>query len=148
MSLKSGAALGAFLLFCVAATSAEAKPSDNEALIRLEKRWVAAIVSADLVTLDRVFADTYVDTDEAGDRADKAGVIAALKSGELKMTSIQLSDMQVRLYRRFAVVTGASAQSGAFEGHPVAPKILFTDSFVQRHGTWRAVASQRTAAPA
>lgn len=64
------------------------------------------------------------------------------------MTSIKLSDMYVYLYDNFAVVTGAAWQAGTFGGHPVSPKIVFTDSFVFQNGTWRAVASQRTTAQA
>ena len=123
-------------------TSAEA------ALIDLENRWVAALVTADTATLDGIFAATYVDTDEEGGRTDKAGVLAVLKSGQLKLTSIKLSDMHVHLYSNFAVVTGAATQAGNFEGSPVASKIVFTDSFFLQNGTWRAVASQRTRAPA
>ena len=120
-------------------TSAEA------ALIDLENRWVAALVKADTASLDTIFASTYVDT--GGGRTDKAGLLVLLKSGQLKMTSIKLSDMHVYLYGNFAVVTGAATQAGTFEGHSVAPKIVFTDSFFLQNGTWRAVASQRTTAP-
>lgn len=120
--------------------------SAESALIDLENRWVAALVKPDLAALDAIFVGTYVDSDEAGGRTNKAGVIAALKSGQLKLTSIKLFDMHVYLYGNFAVVTGASTQAGTFDGQPVAPKILFTDSFVLQNGTWRAVASQRTAA--
>ena len=119
----------------------------ENALISLENQWVAAIVKADIPALDRIFAGTYVDTDEEGHRTDRSGVLAALKSGQLRMTSIRLSGMKVYLYGDFAVVTGASEQAGAFERQPVKPKIVFTDSFVRRGGVWSAVASQRTAAP-
>ena len=76
------------------------------------------------------------------------GTEESLRSGQLKMTSIKLSDMRVYLDDNFAVVTGAATQDGTFEGHSVAPKIVFTDSFFLQDGPWRAVASQRTTAPA
>jgi len=117
-------------------------------LTDLEQAWVAALVKADTKALDAIFASTYVDSDEAGGRDNKAGVLAVLKSGDLKMTSITLSDMQVYRYGSAAVVTGAAAQNGTFKGHPLAPKILFTDTFVMQNGKWLAVASQRTTAPA
>lgn len=133
---------------CGLQAQANKGPSAEAALIDLENRWVAELVKADTAALDPIFAATYVDTDEGGSRTDKAGLLAVLKSGQLKMTSIKLSDMHVYLYDNFAVVTGAATQAGTFEGRPVAPKIVFTDSFFLQNGTWRAVASQRTTTPA
>jgi len=75
---------------CVVQGQANKGTSSEAALIDLENRWVLALAKADTAALDAVFAATYVDTDEGGDRTDKAGVLAVLKSGQLKMTSIKL----------------------------------------------------------
>jgi ketosteroid isomerase-like protein len=96
--------------------------------------------------LDSIFADTYVDTDEHSQRSDKQGVLSVLKSGELKLEFIKLSDMQVHVYGDAAVVIGSSAQAGNFKGQALAPKVIFTDTFIKRNGKWRAVASHRSAA--
>jgi hypothetical protein len=117
----------------------------SQTLIELENTWVAALAKADLAKLDAVFADTYVDTDEDGNRTDKRGVISALESGDLKIASIVLSDMHVHLYGQSAIVTGTAAQSLAYKGHPAVPRIVFTDTFVLQDGRWRAVASHRSA---
>jgi hypothetical protein len=117
----------------------------TQTLIDLENKWVAALVKFDATTLDSIFADTYVDTDEHSHRSDKQGVLAVLKSGDLKIASIRLSDMQVQLYGDAAVVIGSSAQVGNFKGQPLAPTIIFTDTFIRQNGKWRAVASHRSA---
>jgi ketosteroid isomerase-like protein len=117
----------------------------SQALLDLENRWVDALVKADIPELDAILADTFVDTDEDGKQTDKRGVLGALKSGDLKMASITLSDMQVHAYGDSAVVTGAAAQSGAFAGRSLVPRIVFTDTLVWRNGKWRAVASHRSA---
>jgi ketosteroid isomerase-like protein len=124
----------------VAATDAT-----TEALINLENRWVGALMKSDAATLDTVFADTYVDTDEHSHRSDKQGVLSALNSGELKVASIKLSDMQVYDYGDAAVVTGSASQVGNFKGQPLTGKIVFTDTFIKQSGKWRAVASHRSA---
>jgi hypothetical protein len=54
--------------------------------------------------------------------------------------------MQVHLYGDAAVVVGSSLQAGSFLGGPVAAKIIFTDTFVNQGGKWRAVASHRSVA--
>jgi ketosteroid isomerase-like protein len=127
--------------------SAPAQGTDatTQALIRLENEWVDALMKSDLVTLDSIFADSYVDTDEHSNRSDKQGVLSVLKSGDLKIDSIKLSDMHVHDYGDAAVVTGSASQSGNFKGQPFAARIIFTDTFIRQNGKWKAVASHRSA---
>ena len=103
------------------------------------------MMKSDAATLDSIFADTYVDTDEHSNRTDKQGVLSVLKSGELKIASIRLSDMRVYDYGDAAVVTGSASQAGNFKGQPLTAKIIFTDTVIRQNGKWRAVASHRTA---
>jgi hypothetical protein len=121
-------------------------PGDvSQALLDLENRWVEALVKGDTTKLDEILVNTFVDTDEEGKQTDKRGVLAALKSGDLKMASIKLSDMRVHAYGNSAVVTGTASQAGTFSGHSLMPRIVFTDTFVVQNGKWRVVASHRSA---
>lgn len=128
-------------------SAADVAASDDpaRALIALERKWVIALQRSDTKTLSALWAQTYVDTGEAGHRSDKAEVLRVLKSGALKLRKLQLSDMRAYVYGDAAVVTGASAQDGDFQGQALAGKIVFTDTFVRDGDTWKAVASQRTA---
>jgi hypothetical protein len=117
----------------------------SQALISLENKWVEALIKADTATLDSIFADTYVDTDEQSHRSDKQSVLSVLKSGELKIESIKLSDLQVHVYDEAAVVTGSAAQAGNVKRQPLTAAIIFTDTFVRQNGKWKAVASHRSA---
>lgn len=136
---------GVVLIGMSSALAQERKSPVESSLIDVEKRWVAALVKSDIPTLDQILTDSYVDTDEDGHQTDKRGVLAALKSGDLKMTSIDLSGMRVYSYGNFAVVTGSANQLGAYQGQPLQKKIVFTDSFILQNGKWRAVASHRSA---
>jgi ketosteroid isomerase-like protein len=124
----------------------EGSNGSSQALIDLENKWVDGLVKSDTATLDSIFADTYVDTDEHSQRSDKQGVLAVIKSGDLKLQSIQLSDMRVYDYGDAAVVTGSAEQKGNFKGQPLTAKVIFTDTFVRKNGKWRAVASHRSPA--
>lgn len=136
-------------LVAVSARAAEppAQTDDASALIALEHAWVEALQKNDVKTLSNIFASTFVDTDETGHRADKGAVLGALKSGALKLSLIELSDMKPVIYGHAAVVTGASVQRGTYEDQPLADRIVFTDTFIRTGKTWKAVASQRTAIP-
>jgi len=136
------------MVVAVSTTSAAELAASGDpagALIALERKWVSALQRSDTKTLSALWAQTYVDTDETGHRSDKVQVLRVLKSGALKIRKLELSDMKAYVYGDAAVVTGASAQDGDFQGQPLAGKIVFTDTFVRDGDAWRAVASQRTA---
>ena len=113
----------------------------------LQRRWVEALIRADATSLDAILEDTYVDTDESGFRFDKPAILEAIKSGDLKLDSITLLETEVYRYGNSALLIGASAQSGSFQGKPIAPKILFTAALILRNRRWTAVAAHRTAVP-
>ena len=116
----------------------------SKALITLEEKWAEAAEKSDFAALDAILADTYVDTDGHGHRSDKQAVLALLKSGDLKIESIKLSDMQVAVYGDAAVVTGSAVQAWNYKGQPFTAKISFTETFVRQNGKWRAVAAHRS----
>src|SRR5260370_19821812 len=109
----------------------------SQELIELENKWVKALVKSDTETLSSIFIDTYVDTDEHSHRSNKDGVLSFLKSGDLKLDSIKLSDMQVHLYGDAAGVTVPVTPSGSFVGGPLAARIIFTDPVIQPTWKWR-----------
>ena len=126
------------------------KVSDDpvQPILDLQHRWVEALLKTDTEALDAILEDTYVDTDESGSRLDKPTILGALKSGDLKLDSITLLETEVYRYGNSAVLIGASAQSGSFQGKPIAPKILFTATLILRNRKWAAVAAHRTVVPA
>jgi Domain of unknown function (DUF4440) len=145
-SIFAGVVLGLAMLG--SAQTPNTKPAMDEtsqALTTIERKWVGALERGDTAMLDLIFAGTYVDTDEQGHRTDKQGVLSALKSGDLKMQSINLSNVRVRSYGDAAVVTGDAAQKGTYKGKPLTSEVTFTDTFVQHNGKWKAVASHRSA---
>jgi len=139
--------LAALLALAVPQKNANAQGTETAEQVfeRLEERWVAALTKSDTATLDSILSDTYVDTDEHGQRTDKSGMLSVLKSGDLKLESIKLSDMKVYMYGTAVVVTGVAVQVGTFKGQPLANKIAFTDTFFYEDGKWKAVASHRSA---
>jgi uncharacterized protein (TIGR02246 family) len=55
--------------------------------------------------------------------------------------------MRVYAYGPTAVVTGTCEERGTFKSEPLTPRIVFTDTFIQQNGNWRAVCSHRSLAP-
>jgi ketosteroid isomerase-like protein len=123
---------------------AQSTEAASQALVELENKWVDALAKSDIAALGLILADTYVDTDEQGHQTDREGLFSILKSGDLKVESIKLSDMHVHIYGDAALVTGKGVQAGSFKGQPINNTVVFTDTFVKRNGKWKAVASHRS----
>jgi hypothetical protein len=123
---------------------ATAQASNSATLIDLEHRWADALEKSDSATLETVLDDTYTETDEMGRRTDKQGLLATLRSGDLKINSIKLSGMQVHESGTTAVVTGRAEQDGTYKGQPLTGSVVFIDTFVMQQGAWRAVGSHRS----
>jgi len=121
-----------------------AQTSNSATLIDLEHRWADALQKSDTGTLESILDDTYVDTDEMGHRTDKMGLLAAIRSGDLKINSIKLSSMQVYQSGTTAVVTGRALQDGSYQGQSLTESVVFTDTFVMKQGSWRAASSHRS----
>lgn len=75
-------------------------------ILDLQRRWVEALLKADIAALDVILVDAYVDTDESGYRFGKLGILAALKSGDLKLEAITLLETRVHTYGDAAVLVG------------------------------------------
>jgi hypothetical protein len=127
---------------------ANAVPSAAEVAQQLRvvmKKWTGALVNHDANALAEVLDDTYLDTDEEGTQTDKAAILALVKSGDLKLTAIQLSGLKIHSFVYAAVVTGRALQAGTFKGQKVPQAVSFTNTFAVIDGVWRVVASHRSA---
>src|SRR5207249_9657661 len=96
-------------------------------------------------TLQRLYADEYLSTDQDGVTWTKSQdiAIANITSGTLKLASYKLEDMKVHVYGDAAVVTGGNTIKATFQGKDVSGH-RFTDVFVKRAGRWQCVATQGT----
>ncbi len=110
--------------------------------VDLEHRWVAALQSHDIAVLDSLLDDSFIDTTFRGGVRTKHDILSG-PSVALRYHSLRLDSLLVRRYgNESAVVTGINVLQGPAPGDLV--RIRFTDLFVNRGGTWRAVSAQET----
>jgi ketosteroid isomerase-like protein len=115
-----------------------------EEVKKLNLQWMESYVRRDIAFLDRYLADDYVSTFPDGTILDKQGEIESLKSGEIALTEMTPSEMNVRTYGEVAVITGRSTSKANVKGQEISGEYRFTDVWVKQSGHWRAVASQVT----
>lgn len=116
----------------------------REQLKQMEKDRAAAVIKADIGTLDRLTSDDYEFTDSRGQVRNKQEMLDAIKSGQTKLQSNDLDDLKVSVYGDTAVVTGKSTAKGTLGGQPVTGPIRFMRVLVKRGGQWKCVAFQQT----
>jgi ketosteroid isomerase-like protein len=110
----------------------------------LEKERAAAVVKADTDTLEKFTADDYILINSNGQMMDKQQTMEAIKTGQIKIASNELSDLKVRVYGNTAIVTGKSTVKGIVSGTEVNGPVMFTRVYVKKNGHWQAVAFQQT----
>jgi len=136
---KSGKAATA-----TAGKAAASASSVEDEIKAIEKERAAAAVKADVTTLAKYTADDYTFIDRSGHASDKQQTMSRLKSGDIKLTANDLSDLKVRLYGNTAVVTGKTDVKGTIGGKDATGAVLFTRVYVKKDGRWQSVAFQQT----
>lgn len=119
--------------------------SDVQQVTQIEHDWIDAFVKGDTETLDRILAEDFVFTDPQGNILTKAEWIADMVEGTLKFESIQIDDLEVRIFSDSAAIANgrttvkATSKEGGFNG-----KFCYTVMYLKRDGRWQAVAEHAT----
>jgi ketosteroid isomerase-like protein len=123
---------------------AAAGPSVEEQIKKMERDRAAAVVKADVATLEGLTADDYILINANGQMSDKAATMNNIKTGNIKLTANEVSDLKVRVYGDTAVVTGKSNAKGTIGGRELKGPVMFTRVYVKKNGKWQSVAFQQT----
>jgi ketosteroid isomerase-like protein len=137
-------ALASPCLLLVLPGAAPAQDAQAEIIKKLEMDRAAAVVKGDVAKLEKETSDDFTFINFNGQLSGKAETMNAIRSGAIKLTSNQVSDLKVRVYGDTAVVTGRSDAQGTIGGGPTRGPVMFTRVYVKKDGRWQAVAFQQT----
>ena len=119
-----------------------AKHDDEREILQLFEDGDRALISGNAAELDRIYADDYLQYDEAGQPRTKQDMIRSLTSGELRFISMVSTGRNIRLFEDFAIVHGSERDEVEQNGSPLTVSYLYMDVVVRRGGRWQIVASQ------
>lgn len=121
------------------ATTLEGKKAE---LLQIEKDIGKANVERNKAFFECIEADEFIFTDPGGGVTTKSEDVASLDKppGTFRLISYDVSDVNVMIYGKTAVVTGISATLARSTEREVSSKSRFTDVFVKRDGRWQLVA--------
>lgn len=124
---------------------ASSQPDDvARELTQIEQKLVKAWLGGDRKTVESILAVDWSVIDLTGRVLTRAQVLQELGSGERKIESGSVDDLNVRTIGNVAIVTGRSVLAGSYQGTHVSVVQRFTDVFANRDGRWQIVASQGT----
>jgi len=131
------------LLFIIGSPGAEpraAQDKSEQAIRDLEQRWLEN--EDDPSALTTILADDFVHALPMGFIGKQEQLNLLRKQHQTSRSTRHFGELRVRLYGTTAIANGLVVDTQ--EGTASVRKTVFTDVFVQRHGTWQAVNAQET----
>jgi uncharacterized protein (TIGR02246 family) len=118
------------------------KQNDEQQILALHEAGDKALVSADLAVLAEIFADDYVQYNEAGKAFTKQEVLNNFRTGAIRYPSIISTGRKIRVFGDTAVVHGSESDEVEVNGKPSAVRYVYLDVLRKCDGKWKLVASQ------
>jgi uncharacterized protein (TIGR02246 family) len=116
--------------------------SDEEQILALQEAGDKALVSADLAVLAEIFADDYVQYNEAGKAFSKQDVLTNFRTGAIRYPAIVSTGRRIRIFGDPAVVHGSEADVVETDSKRANVRYVYLDVLRKDKGKWKLVASQ------
>jgi ketosteroid isomerase-like protein len=113
-------------------------------VMKLESRWVRAVMRRDAKALGRILADDYEGTSSDGEIRNKEQTLNELKSASVGFKSLEPYGFDVRVGGDTATVTGRIVVKVVVEDQLVTSRFSYTRDYVKRKGRWQVVSSRTT----
>jgi len=115
---------------------------DEQQILALHEAGDQALMSADLAMLAQIFADDYVQYNEAGEAFTKQDVLNNFRTGAIRYPSIVSTGRKIRVFGDIAIVHGSESDEVEVNGKRHAVRYVYLDVLRKRNGEWKLVASQ------
>jgi ketosteroid isomerase-like protein len=115
---------------------------DERQILALHEAGDRALMAADLKMLSQIFADDYVQYNEAGKAFTKQDVLNNFRTGAIRYPLIVSTGRKIRLFGDIAVVHGSESDEVEVNGKRSAVRYIYLDVLRKCDGEWKLVASQ------
>ena len=105
----------------------------------LEMRWREAELSNNVGEMGKLLADDYLGISANGTVEPKSDTLDARRAGTMKIQSLNITDLKVRVYGDTAVVTSKAALVGENGQSDISGNYRYTRVYTKRLGRWRIV---------
>ena len=143
----------AFLLACMATAAASAERHEGKRVERaeisaLEQQWRQAQLSEDVSGMDKLLSDEFLGITAAGQVVTKAQQLDRMRSRQIDLSGIEMTDTKIKISGSLAVVTSLAKLDGKMDGKPLRGYFRYTRVY-QRvgRGDWKITNFEATRAP-
>ncbi len=114
----------------------------------VEEQWRTAQLAGDVVTMDKLLAEDYFGISVSGQLNNKMQQLERLKSRNLIISKLDVSDRKVKLVGRVAIVTSLAEIEGTNGGLPLRGKYRYTRVYKRYpDGSWKITNFEVTPVP-
>jgi ketosteroid isomerase-like protein len=145
-ALGWGRSAAIVLLFALSANilyAGQPKPRKHDTrheIEQLEEEWRMAVLKSDAAVLKTLLADDYIAITANGTLQTKDEALAAIRSGRIHFTVLNLSDRKLRFYGKTALVTSLASVQGVTPEGELSGSFRYTRVYVLNpQGQWRIV---------
>lgn len=121
------------------------RDADKAYIRKAESEWGESEVSRDASVLERILSEDFVGVDVDGTHYSKADALQEYRTAPSNYVSNHVTGIEIRFYGQTAVAQGDDSWE---KKDGTAGKHVWTDTWVQRDGKWRLVASEDLIPPA
>ncbi|HTV05216.1 MAG TPA: nuclear transport factor 2 family protein [Acidobacteriaceae bacterium] len=134
----------AAVLLCLPGSIAWAMPHRDSHAIRkqieaLEMQWRNAELSDNVSEMGKLLADDYIGISANGTVQTKSETLDARRAGTVKIQSLDITDLKVRIYGDTAVVTSKAELVGENGQSDISGNYRYTRVYNKRLGRWKIV---------
>jgi ketosteroid isomerase-like protein len=98
----------------------------------------------DAVAMETIFSEDYDLVVPTGDVMNKRQLIEIYRSGDMKQETLEVENLQVRVYGDMAIARGLYRSGFKYKGQQMEQTFLRTDVLAKSLGNWQIVTSQTT----
>ena len=126
---------------------AAVQPDTEQELMRLEQVWNQAHLNNDAAVLETLWADDLIVMVPGMAAMSKSEVLSFVKTGRMKFSRYETTDLRVRSFGDTAIVSGNLFRSRTLGGTVHEDRWQFMKVYARRSGKWVVVAFTATEAP-
>jgi len=114
------------------------KHTAHNEILALEHQWRTAQLADDVAAMDKLLSDDYLGITSNGDVLTKAQQLDRMRTRAISITSLDFSDINIKLRGQIAIVTSLAHVQGVSDSRPLDGSYRYTR--IYQHlpsGSWK-----------
>ena len=126
----------------------EHKHVERSQIIALEREWQKAPLADDIPAMDKLLSDDYLGITPSGELLTKAQQLERMRTRDLTITTLNVSDVKIKLIGSIAIVNSLAQVDGMSEGKALTGSFRYTRVYQRlQNGSWSVTSFEATHIP-